>query len=433
MPCVIAPDPASPPSVEAASDVALKAPTLGPAPVKCFPAGCYGGDIGPNYMDNTSVGEFDLTPHIVQADQEITANVAFGDWKSNFCNEVDPAHSSEEPRHTCSFKVGASSGMTWSRMGTSFCSFGCGVEQDFYYVLPSNKTAITGMVRRADGSGVKGVKIAIKGPKSYFAITQEGGFYQAVNIPKGKYTVTGPKSFCAVDPLTRYAKGIAAAACPSSLSVDVTNKTGAVDFDEEAYTVSGTVEQQTCTDGECAFSPLGGIPLEARLGKTVRSTSTGGDGKYAIRLAKGAWTIRPTPTDRTFTPAALKVHVTGSDRAGQDFVQCASASAQARSRGPEASASPADKCPIKLKVFIYKRDGTPTNLGSVVNVKGPTTVSQPQNGYNDYTHFLLKAGSYRVDITPQEPLPLGLVDNKVCAVSDEWSGLRFVRRVKDRK
>lgn len=29
-------------------------------------------------------------------------------------------------------------------------------------------------------------------------------------------------------------------------------------------------------------------------------------------------------------------------------------------------------------------------------------------------------------------LAAGLVDNKVCAVSDEWSGLRFVRRLKDR-
>jgi hypothetical protein len=29
-------------------------------------------------------------------------------------------------------------------------------------------------------------------------------------------------------------------------------------------------------------------------------------------------------------------------------------------------------------------------------------------------------------------LKLGLVDNKVCAVSEVWSGLRFVWRVKDR-
>lgn len=30
-------------------------------------------------------------------------------------------------------------------------------------------------------------------------------------------------------------------------------------------------------------------------------------------------------------------------------------------------------------------------------------------------------------------LDIGLVDVKVCAVNDVWSGLKFVRRVKDRK
>jgi hypothetical protein len=29
-------------------------------------------------------------------------------------------------------------------------------------------------------------------------------------------------------------------------------------------------------------------------------------------------------------------------------------------------------------------------------------------------------------------LAAGLVDNKVCAIDDEWSGLRFVRRLRDR-
>ena len=30
-------------------------------------------------------------------------------------------------------------------------------------------------------------------------------------------------------------------------------------------------------------------------------------------------------------------------------------------------------------------------------------------------------------------LPLGLVDTKVCAIDDTWSGLKFVYRLKDRK
>ena len=34
------------------------------------------------------------------------------------------------------------------------------------------------------------------------------------------------------------------------------------------------------------------------------------------------------------------------------------------------------------------------------------------------------------DVLRDVILPLGLVDNKVCAISDVWSGLRFVRRLR---
>ena len=36
------------------------------------------------------------------------------------------------------------------------------------------------------------------------------------------------------------------------------------------------------------------------------------------------------------------------------------------------------------------------------------------------------------DVVREVVLPLGLVDNKVCAIDATWSGLRFVRRVADR-
>jgi hypothetical protein len=36
------------------------------------------------------------------------------------------------------------------------------------------------------------------------------------------------------------------------------------------------------------------------------------------------------------------------------------------------------------------------------------------------------------DVVREVALPLGLVDNKVCAIDDTWSGLRFVYRIRDR-
>jgi hypothetical protein len=36
------------------------------------------------------------------------------------------------------------------------------------------------------------------------------------------------------------------------------------------------------------------------------------------------------------------------------------------------------------------------------------------------------------DVIRENGLAAGLVDNKVCAIDDHWSGLRFVYRLKDR-
>jgi hypothetical protein len=48
-----------------------------------------------------------------------------------------------------------------------------------------------------------------------------------------------------------------------------------------------------------------------------------------------------------------------------------------------------------------------------------------------------KSSGLATDLTEMEVraigLDAGLVDVKVCAVSDVWSGLKFVRRIKDRK
>jgi len=36
------------------------------------------------------------------------------------------------------------------------------------------------------------------------------------------------------------------------------------------------------------------------------------------------------------------------------------------------------------------------------------------------------------DVVREVALPTGMVDNKVCAIDETWSGLKFVRRLKDR-
>lgn len=51
-----------------------------------------------------------------------------------------------------------------------------------------------------------------------------------------------------------------------------------------------------------------------------------------------------------------------------------------------------------------------------------------------WTCWPKKSSGMKTDLLEQDLrdflLPLGIVDNKVCAVSEQWSGLRFVWRVK---
>ncbi len=108
------------------------------------------------------------------------------------------------------------------------------------------------------------------------------------------------------------------------------------------------------------------------------------------------------------------MNVANGDKKGIDFVQCAAADKRARLRGPETEASPDEACPAKLKVFIWGQDGVATRGGALVKVKGPTTIDKPQDQAYDFTHFMVKRGSYRVTVAPAEPLPGGIARPLYC-------------------
>ena len=75
------------------------------------------------------------------------------------------------------------------------------------------------------------------------------------------------------------------------------------------------------------------------------------------------------------------------------------------------------------RVFL---DATLSNLRNELQQDGFVWVSWPK-----------KASKVKTDITEdvirEIALPLGFVDIKVCAVSDVWSGLKFVIRKSERK
>lgn len=87
------------------------------------------------------------------------------------------------------------------------------------------------------------------------------------------------------------------------------------------------------------------------------------------------------------------------------------------------------RAPIDLAIAFFSKAADVTarwpKLTAAVGHHGVIWVAWPK-----------KSSGVATDITEQTirdvALPTGLVDNKVCAVDDTWSGLRFVYRVSDR-
>ena len=79
--------------------------------------------------------------------------------------------------------------------------------------------------------------------------------------------------------------------------------------------------------------------------------------------------------------------------------------------------------------FFSSRAAIPGDLGGLarrIHPAGALWVAWPR-----------RAGGHRSDITDtvirSEALPLGLVDVKVAAIDDDWSGLRLVWRTENRR
>ena len=94
-----------------------------------------------------------------------------------------------------------------------------------------------------------------------------------------------------------------------------------------------------------------------------------------------------------------------------------------------ATAAPEDRCDV-LVSFVTTETEFVSGLGAwadTITTRGGLWICWPKKSARKKPEFA------HVDVTEdlvrKHALPLGLVDNKVCAVSDDWSGLRLVWRV----
>ncbi len=99
--------------------------------------------------------------------------------------------------------------------------------------------------------------------------------------------------------------------------------------------------------------------------------------------------------------------------------------------------------PLPLDVTVRRRLGKSADVvvafftsRSALVRRLPALIAGLESAGGIWIAWPKKSSGVRTDITEnvlrEEILPTGLVDNKVCAIDETWSGLRFVRRLENR-
>lgn len=194
-----------------------KARSLGPTPIEndCF---VYRGN-NPCYYGLWS-GRFDADKHVLHVGDVLTTTIqTYGGffpyyfWASpggpglkdlgtnakNRCPQFAPPGPSDgSPNYftlTCSFKaVSKTSG--WVVFGPTMGLASSQYDDGDYYAITAG-ASVTGRVVNGKGVPVGGVRINISGPEDVYAVTDPAGFYDAVELTPGTYTVSiGKAKFC---------------------------------------------------------------------------------------------------------------------------------------------------------------------------------------------------------------------------------------------
>lgn len=261
-----------------------RAPDFGPAPVRCIPAkpgdGCYGDNR--HVMDDAWSGVASATPHLIKLGEKVKL--------SGTAEKVSILECGYAPSCTITPKSPTNG---WPWIHVSLCKgIACGVEQDFYGVLPADTYAIDGTVRDAKGKGVGGLRVMLGA--GYYAETNRDGYYQAI-LPKGNYTVSAGETYCVEgsDP------------CQPAKAVVLTG-TAHVDFREASCGGPGAGALVAATARKHCFRLSGRVVDEAgrpansvslrlsgEAGGTTRTGGTAGPGRYLFKeLPAGTYVLK---------------------------------------------------------------------------------------------------------------------------------------------
>lgn len=172
---------------------------------------------------------------------------------------------------------------------------------------PSSTYTISGTVTSGT-SGLAGVAINLYGSYAASVITDANGNYNFAGLSTGNYTITPA--------LTGYTF------LPVSKTVTVNNADiSGQDFSGTA-TTSPPVSNTYSIFGQIALNNVGLSGVTVTLtGYGPPTTSTDGQGNYSFsEIANGTYTITPSKTGYSFSPASLSATIYGANVTGKNFI-----------------------------------------------------------------------------------------------------------------
>ena len=216
--------------------------------------------------------------------------------------------------------------------------------------------SISGTISPTAGGG--GATVTLSGTSSASTVADANGNYSFTGLANGSYSITPSKTGYTFTPASK------------PVTVSGANQTG-VNFTAQAvasWSISGTISP---TAG-------GGGATVTLSGASSASTVADANGNYSFTsLANGSYTVTPSKTGYTFTPASKPVTVSGANQTGVNFTAQAVAS-------------------WSISGAISPTAG---GAGATVVLSGASSASTVADANGNYSFTALANGSYAVTPT----------------------------------